>query len=82
MLVSPPYSAVMEWGPVVSAAVEKVAVVPEIVPVPSVVAPSLKVTVPVGPVGDDAPDSVAVKVTEAPDAGVLLEAETAMVGVA
>ena len=69
----------MECAPVVSAAVAKVAVVPEIVPVPSVVAPSLKVTV---PDGDEPPESVAVKVTVAPSAGLASEAETVIVGVA
>ena len=55
---SPPYSAVIAWLPTVSAAVVKVAVVPLIVRVPSGVEPSLKVTV---PLGDEPPDSVAVK---------------------
>ena len=60
-LLSPPYTAVMLWLPPVRAAVLNVAVVPLMVPVPSVVVPSLKVTVPVAPVV-----TVAVKVTEPP----------------
>ena len=51
----------MLWLPPVRAVVENVAEVPLIVPVPSVVAPSLKVTVPVAPLG-----TVAVKVTAVP----------------
>ena len=46
---SPPYTAVMLWLPPVRAAVENVAVVPEIVLNASVVEPSLKVTEPVAP---------------------------------
>ena len=60
-LLSPPYTAVMLWLPPVRAAVLNVAVVPLIVPVPSVVVPSLKVTVPVAPLV-----TVTVKVTEPP----------------
>ena len=60
-LLSPPYTAVMLWLPPVRAAVLNVAVVPLIVPEPSVVVPSLKVTVPVAPLV-----TVAVKVTEPP----------------
>ena len=51
--------------------------VPEMVPVPSVVVPSLKVTV---PEGDEPFESVAVKVTKSPSAGEALEAETTRVG--
>ena len=55
----------MEWLPNVSVEVEKVAVPPpDSVPVPSVVAPSLKVTVPVGVT--PAPATVAVKVIACP----------------
>jgi len=63
---SPPYTAVMEWaeGVTVSALVLKVATPELSVPVPRVVAPSLKVTVPVG--GPPEPLTFAVKVTEAP----------------
>jgi hypothetical protein len=45
--LSPPYSAVREWDPAVKDVVEKDALPPLSVPVPSVVVPSLKVTVPV-----------------------------------
>ena len=51
----------MIWLPAVSAIVLNVAVVPLIVPVPSVVVPSLNVTVPVAPAV-----TVAVNVTESP----------------
>ena len=51
----------MLWLPALSAEVLNVAVVPLMVPVPSVVVPSLKVTVPVAPLV-----TVAVKVTEPP----------------
>jgi hypothetical protein len=57
----------MEWAPVVSAAVAKVAVSgepPDRVPLPRVVDPSLNVTVPVGTA--PLPVTVAVKVTELP----------------
>src|SRR5262249_22550987 len=48
-LLSPPYTAVIEWLPTASALVENVAGrLPWRVRVPSVVEPSLKVTVPVG----------------------------------
>ena len=60
-MLSPPYTAVMLWLPVDRAAVLNVAVVPLIVPVPSVVVPSLNVTVPVAPLV-----TVAVNVTEPP----------------
>ena len=60
-LLSPAYTAVMLWLPAVRAAVLNVAVVPLIVPVPSVVLPSLNVTVPVAPLV-----TVAVNVTEPP----------------
>ena len=67
----------IERAPTARAVVEKLAVVPEIVPMPSTVVPSLNVTV---PVGEDPPDSVAVKVTEAPSAGAVSEADTVIVG--
>ena len=50
-------------GPTASAVVEKVATLPEVVPVPRTVAPSLKVTVP--PFGTPG-ETVAVKVTDWP----------------
>ena len=46
---SPPKTAVMLWFPRVRPEVANVARPPLIVPVPSVVEPSLKVTVPVAP---------------------------------
>jgi hypothetical protein len=60
-LESPPYCAVIEWEPRASVDVENDAAPPLSVPVPSVVAPSRNVTVPVGipPV----PVTVAVNVT-------------------
>ena len=69
---SPPYTAVIEWGDPLkeSVAVLNVATLePFSVPVPSVVAPSLKVTVPVGvPVEEgELSVTVAVNVTEAPE---------------
>ncbi len=56
--------AVMEWDPTERADVENVAVLPDRVPVPIVVPPSLNVTVPVGipPVAA----TVAVRVTACP----------------
>ena len=71
-LPSPPYTAVIEWGDPLkeSVAVLNVATLePFSVPVPSVVAPSLKVTVPVGvPVEEgELSVTVAVNVTEAPE---------------
>ena len=65
-LLLPPYTAVIECAPAVRAGVANVAT-PELlsVPVPRVVAPSLKVTLPVGvPPG---PVTVAVKVTTSPN---------------
>ena len=53
-------------APTASADVVKVAVEPEIVAVPRVVELSWKVTV---PVGEEPPDSVAVKVTDWPSVG-------------
>ena len=63
-LVSPPYTAVIECVATASALVVNVAAPPDSVPVPSSVAPSWNVTVPVGvppPAGEEA--TVAVKVT-------------------
>ena len=63
-LVSPLYTAVMEWVVTDNDEVAKVATPPVIVLVASVVPPSLKVTV---PVGVPAPEVVvAVKVTVSP----------------
>ena len=59
---SPPYTAVMLCVPPVRLDVLYVAVVPLIVPVPSVVLPSLNVTVPVAPLV-----TVAVNVTLLPN---------------
>ena len=65
-LLSPPYTAVIEWLPAASALVLNVACPLLNVPVPSVVAPSLNVTVPVGV--PPLLDTVAVNVTEVPNA--------------
>ena len=65
-LVSPPYTAVMLWSPTASAEVVKLAVPLVRVPVPSVVSPSMKVTLPVGVPLPDEEATVAVKVTESP----------------
>jgi hypothetical protein len=59
---SPPYAAVIEWDPTARVDVLYVATPPPSVPVPSVVLPSLNVTVPVAAGGV----TVAVKVTDAP----------------
>ena len=65
-LASPPYTAVIECEATESAAVANVPTPdPFSVPVPSVVAPSLKVTVPVGV--PPAPVTVAVNVTDCPN---------------
>ncbi len=62
----PPYAAVIEWVPTASALVLNVAL-PELltVPLPKVVEPSLKVTLPVA-VGPESAWTWAVKVTEFP----------------
>ncbi len=60
LLLSPPYSAVIECEPVVSDAVVSVATPPLSATVPSTVAPSLKVTAPVGV--PEEPVTVAVKI--------------------
>ena len=80
-LTSPPYTAVMLWLPAVSAEVVKVATPPLSVPGPSVLAPSLKVTVPVGvPAPGGTAVTVAVKVTDWPKVdGLLLETTTVVV---
>jgi len=67
-LASPPYTAVMLWLPLERVEVENVATpAPFSVPMPSVVAPSLKVTVPVGlPEPGDTAKIVAVKETDWP----------------
>jgi hypothetical protein len=77
VLLSPEYSAVMECAPTLSAAVLKEDVVPDTVPVPSVVDPFLKVTL---PVGDAPPAKVAVRVTDVPSTGLLSEADAVIVG--
>ena len=59
-LVSPPYTAVKEWLPTLSVEIFNVAIPPDSVPVPIVVAPSLNVTVPVGATGDAPWGTVAV----------------------
>ena len=70
-LESPAYTAVMlAWVPTAIAVVEKVAVavrpLPLSVPVPRVVAPSMKVTVPEGVFEPAEPVTVAVKVMLSP----------------
>ena len=62
--------------PAARAAVIKVAVVPETMPVPSMVAPSLKVMV---PVGEAPPEMVAVRVMLVPKTGFAEEDETVVV---
>ena len=62
----------IECEPTASEDVENVAVPLDNVPVPSVVDPSLKVTVPVADEGD----TVAVKVTDAPGGGLASDADT------
>jgi hypothetical protein len=65
---SPPYTAVIECDPTDSAEVEKDATPPLSVPVPSVVMPSLKVTVPDGlPAPGLLTVTVAVNVTDCPN---------------
>ena|ERR1700675_2235051 len=86
-LASPPYIAVMLWLPDASDEVLKVAVAaPFRTDVPSVVAPSEKVTVPVGPVGVDEPGAitvtVAISVTVWPRLEGLGDATNVVVGVA
>ena len=76
----PPYAAVMEWLATLSADVVKVAVPAVNVLAPNVVAPSLKVTVPIGvPDPGAVAATVAVKVTDWPNAEGLAEEATAVV---
>jgi hypothetical protein len=66
-LLSPAYTAVIVCEPMASELILKVAASPDSVPVPSVVAPSLKVTVPVGvPLPGATTLTVAVNVTDCP----------------
>lgn len=61
--------AAMVWPPTASENVENVAVPPDTAPLPSVAAPSLKVTLPPGvPEAGDVAVTVAVKVTDCPNA--------------
>lgn len=62
---SPPYIAVIEWEPIAKVEVAKAANPPSSMPVPSVLVPSLNVTVPVG-VPEIAAITVAVKMTDWP----------------
>src|SRR6266581_4444798 len=78
---SPPYDALIEWEPTASVLVTNVAW-PEAfrVPVPRVLGPSLKVTVPVGvPAPLVLAFTVAVKVTGCPDTDGLIEETTPVV---
>ena len=77
----PPYDAVMEWVPAVKEAVIYVACPLAFnVPVPSVVVPSLKVTVPVGvPAPGGFTLTVAVNVTDWPKTDGLTEEATVVV---
>ena len=77
-LASPPYAAVMECAPCMSAEVANVAWPAVTLPVPSVVTPSLNVTVPVI-VLFAAEVTVAVNVTDAPTVDGFREEETAVV---
>src|SRR6266581_9487803 len=72
---SPPYDALIEWEPTASVLVTNVAwPEPFRVPVPRVLEPSLKVTVPVGvPAPGLFAVTVAVKVTDCPDSDGLAE---------
>jgi hypothetical protein len=82
-LPSPPYTAVIECEPTLRVLVANVATPePSSVPVPTVVAPSLKVTVPVGiPEPGALAVTVAVKVTDCPnEEGFALEVRAVVVG--
>jgi hypothetical protein len=70
--LSPPYTAVIECEPGARLAGVRVAVPPDSTPVPSVVVPSLNVTVPVALLGE----TVAVKVTGWPNTEGLADEET------
>src|SRR5207247_320158 len=78
---SPPYDALIEWEPTASVLVTNVAwPEPFRVPVPRVLEPSLKVTVPVGvPAPGLLAVTVAVKVTDCPDSDGLAEELTSVV---
>src|SRR5437773_2003277 len=78
---SPPYDALIEWEPTASVLVTNVAwPEPFRVPVPRVLEPSLKVTVPVGvPAPLVLAFTVAVKVTGCPDTDGLIEETTPVV---
>ena len=78
---SPPYDALIEWEPTASVLVTNVAwPEPFRVPVPRVLEPSLKVTVPVGvPAPGLFAVTVAVKVTDCPDTDGLAEELTSVV---
>src|SRR6266571_4594494 len=78
---SPPYDALIEWEPTASVLVTNVAwPEPFRVPVPRVLEPSLKVTVPVGvPAPLVFAFTVAVKVTGCPDTDGLIEETTPVV---
>src|SRR5438876_1134623 len=78
---SPPYDALIEWEPTASVLVTNVAwPEPFRVPVPRVLEPSLKVTVPVGvPAPVLLAVTVAVKVTGCPDPDGLIEETTPVV---
>src|SRR5205823_5987523 len=80
-LASPPYDALIEWEPTANVLVTNVAWdEPLSVPVPRVVAPSLKVTVPVGvPAPLLFAFTVAVKVTGCPDTDGLIVETTPVV---
>src|SRR5438552_6696146 len=80
-LASPPYDALIEWEPTASVLVTNVAwPEPFRVPVPRVLGPSLKVTVPVGvPAPGLVAVTVAVKVTDCPDSDGLREEVTDVV---
>jgi hypothetical protein len=81
-LLSPPYTALMEWEPTASAEVVSVAcALPFREPVPNVVVPSMNVTVPVGAPEPEVGATVAVKVTGWPGAaGFVDEASVVDVG--
>src|SRR5262245_22535192 len=79
-LPSPPYTAVIECEPTPNAEVLNVACPPLRVPDPSVAAPSLKVTDPLGvPLPGALALTVAVKVTDWPDTEGLLDETTVVV---
>jgi len=79
-LESPPYTAVIECDVTDRALVLNVAWPPLNGPVPKVVAPSLKVTVPVGePAPGEFTDTVAVNVTDCPEKEGFGEALTVVV---